>query len=76
MGSKFKNKHSRQSFTYAYPRIKDNHLWLPKHKSWIKFSDGRTIEGKLKKVTDGTNSASTNTEHHKSRLCIINITFT
>ena len=60
---KFKNKHSRQSFTYAYPRIKDNHLWLPKHKSWIKFSDGRTIEGKLKKVTiskdpDGTYWAS------------------
>ena len=60
---KFKNKHSRQSFTYAYPRIKDNRLWLPKHKSWIKFSDGRTIEGKLKKVTisknpDGTYWAS------------------
>ena len=60
---KFKNKHSRQSFTYAYPCIKDNHLWLPKHKSWIKFSDGRTIEGKLKKVTiskdsDGTYWAS------------------
>ena len=60
---KFKNKHSRQSFTYAYPRIKDNHLWLPKHKSWIKFGDGRTIEGKLKKVTiskdpDGTYQAS------------------
>ena len=60
---KFKNKHSKQSFTYAYPRIKDNHLWLPKHKSWIKFSDGRTIEGNLKKVTiskdpDGTYWAS------------------
>ena len=60
---KFKNKHSKQSFTYAYPRIKDNRLWLPKHKSWIKFSDGRTIEGKLKKVTiskdpDGTYWAS------------------
>ena len=60
---KFKNKHSRQSFTYTYPRIKDNRLWLPKHKSWIKFSDGRTIEGKLKKVTiskdpDGTYWAS------------------
>ena len=60
---KFKNKRSRQSFTYAYPRIKDNRLWLPKHKSWIKFSDGRTIEGKLKKVTiskdlDGTYWAS------------------
>ena len=60
---KFKNKHSRQSFTYAYPRIKDSHLWLPKHKSWIKFSDSRTIEGKLKKVTiskdpDGTYWAS------------------
>ena len=26
---KFKNKHSRQSFTYAYPRINDNYLWLP-----------------------------------------------
>lgn len=60
---KFKNKHSRQSFTYAYPSIKDNHLWLPKHKSWIKFRDGRIIEGKLKKVTiskdaDGTYWAS------------------
>ena len=46
---KSKNKHSKQSFTYAYPRINDNYLWLPKHKSWIKFGDGRTIEGKLKK---------------------------
>ena len=60
---KFKNKHSRQSFTYAYTRIKDNRLWLPKHKSWIKFSDGCTIEGNLKKVTiskdpDGTYWAS------------------
>ena len=60
---KFKNKHSKQSFTYAYPRIKANRLWLPKHKSWIKFNDGRTIEGKLKKVTiskdpDGTYWAS------------------
>lgn len=56
---KFKNKHSRQSFTYAYPRIKDNRLWLPKHKSWIKFSDGRTIEGKLKKVTISKDSDGT-----------------
>lgn len=27
---KFKNKRSRQSFTYAYPRIKDNRLWVTK----------------------------------------------
>lgn len=60
---KFKSRKARQSFTYAYPKIKYNHLFLPKHKSWIKFRDGRTINGKLKKVTismdpDGTYWAS------------------
>ena len=60
---KFKSRKAKQSFTYAYPKIKDNHLFLPKHKSWIKFRDVRTIEGKLKKVTismdpDGTYWAS------------------
>ena len=57
---KFKSRKARQSFTYQYPCIKDNkYLWLPKHKSWIKFRDGRTIFGNLKSVTiskdcDGT----------------------
>ena len=61
---KFKSRKARQSFAYYYPRIKDNrYLWLPKHKSWIKFRDGRTIFGNLKSVTiskdcDGTYWAS------------------
>ena len=60
---KFKSRKARQSFTYAYPKIKDNHLFLPKHRTWVRFRDGRTIEGKLKRVTismdpDGTYWAS------------------
>ena len=60
---KFKSRKARQSFTYAYPKIKDNHLWLPKHGTWVRFRDGRVIEGKLKQVTiskdvDGTYWAS------------------
>lgn len=60
---KFKSRKARRSFTYQYPCISGTRLWLPKHKSWIKFRDGRTIEGKLKKVTiskdvDGTYWAS------------------
>ena len=64
---KFKSRKVRQSFTYPYPHIKDNHLWLPKHGTWVQFRDGRTIEGKLKRVTiskdqDGTYWASVLTE--------------
>lgn len=61
---KFKSRKARQSFTYYYPSIKDNkYLWVPKHKTWIRFRDGRTIFGKLKSVTiskdcDGTYWAS------------------
>lgn len=66
---KFKSRKARQSFTYQYPCISDTRLWLPKHKSWIKFHDGRKIEGKLKKVTiskdpDGTYWASVLTEQN------------
>ena len=60
---KFKSRKSRQSFTYAYPCISGTKLWLPKHRTWVQFRDGRTIEGKLKKITiskdaDGTYWAS------------------
>lgn len=48
---KFKSKKTKQSFTFEDPIIAGSTLWLPKHGSWIRFSDAQTIESKLKKVT-------------------------